>query len=75
MVEDIWSEICAVRPDHGAELGIDRNLGEVGDISERLEHRALRTLETTGEVDIADEAIGEGQPQPVATEVLDGSDS
>jgi hypothetical protein len=74
LVEDLGSEIGAVRPHDGPELGIDCHLREVNDIPKGLEHRALRGLESLREVDVTDEAIGERQPKTMPAEVLDGGD-
>ena len=37
LVKDVRSEVGAVGPDHGAELGIDGDLGEIRHVFERLD--------------------------------------
>ena len=61
-VQNVRGEVGTVGPHHGSEFGIDGNLREVGHVPKRLEHGAIRSLKSTGEVDIADEAIGEREP-------------
>ena len=53
---------------------VDGDLGEIRNLLERLEHRTVRCPEPVRKVDVADEAIREGEPEAVAVEMFDGSD-
>jgi hypothetical protein len=71
-VEHIGVEVITIRPHNGAKLEIDTHLAKVARVSKRLSHR---TPEVTREVDLANQAIGERQPQPKVLQRLDASNA
>jgi hypothetical protein len=70
-VEYVGIEVVAVRPYDGAKFGIDAHLAEVGRVLQRLSHRPPKIAR---EIDLADQSVGERQPQPEALQRLDGGD-
>lgn len=71
-VENVGIEVDAVGPGDRAGDGVHGNLCEHGSISERLEDT---TFEDAVEVELAHQAVGEGEAQPEVTQVFDIYDS
>jgi hypothetical protein len=63
-VEHVGIEVVTVWPYDGAKFGIDAHLAEVGGVLQRLSHRRPKIAR---EIDLADQAVGERQPQPEAS--------
>src|SRR5690606_38859138 len=74
VVEDLGCHVGAVGPDDRAQLGVDGDASEVGDVAERLEHRAGRPPDAAAEVDDTGGLTVEGEPVAVVAEVLDSTD-
>jgi hypothetical protein len=66
LVQNFWSEVGPAGPGDRADLGVDSHLGEERGIVQGGEHAAQ--FSKMGQIDVADQAVGEGQPQPVVTE-------
>jgi len=71
-VKHVGVQVEAVGPNDGADFGIDAHLTKVGRIIQRLGHRSPKLV---GEIDLADETICEGQPQPESIKWLYGGDA
>jgi hypothetical protein len=71
VVEHVGIEVVAVRSYDRAKSGINAHLAEVGRVFRRLSHRPP---EIAREIDLADQAVGERQPQPEAIQRLDDGD-
>ena len=67
-VQRLGRHVEAVGPSDGADLQVDVRLGEEGGIGEGLRHTSPVPL---GEVDVADEAVLEGDAQLVLADALD----
>ena len=68
LVQNFWGEVEAAGPGDGANLGVDSHLGEECGIAQGREN-AVQFPEM-GQFDIADQAVGERQPQPVVAQDL-----
>jgi hypothetical protein len=66
-VQDIWVEIDAVRPTHGASNQLDRCFGESHVVVDSCEHPGKRS----GEVEFPHETIGKRHAQHAGAEMLD----
>src|ERR1700722_18485430 len=71
-MEHVGIEVVAVRPYDCAKFGIYVHLTEVGGVLQWLGHRSPKI---TGEIDLADEAIGKGQPQSESVQRLHGGNA
>jgi hypothetical protein len=74
VVEYLRGEVGTVGPGDRSELRIDPDLGEALLISQWLEDGPNRSLKPQAEVKFAHQAVGEGQPEAVPAELLDGAD-
>src|SRR5687767_5313175 len=68
LVEGLRRHVGAVGPGDRARVGVDRDAGEVGRVTKRLEYSAPLA---PSEIDIADRSVREGQAQPVLANDLD----
>lgn len=71
-MENVGIEVDAVGPGDRAGDGVHRCLCEEGSVPERFEDA---TLEYPVEVELANQAVGEGEAEPEITQVFDIDDS
>src|ERR1035438_9806429 len=71
LVEDLRREVRSAGPGDRADLRIEAHLGKALGIAQRLEYPS--TAAEVGEIDVADQAVRERQPQPVVAEHPDAS--